>query len=36
VRLYGEQSPDPGAKDILAEAEAAADAWRRTRLFLME
>jgi dienelactone hydrolase len=34
VRLYGEQSPDPEAKDIVAEGEAAADAWRRTLLFL--
>lgn len=34
VRLYGEQSPDPDAKDILAEGEAMADAWRRTLLFL--
>jgi dienelactone hydrolase len=34
VRLYGEQSLDPEAKDILAEGTAAADAWRRTVLFL--
>jgi dienelactone hydrolase len=34
VRLYGEQSPDLDAKDILAEGSAAADAWRRTIEFL--
>lgn len=34
VRLYGEQSPDPDAKDIVVEGEAAADAWRRTLRFL--
>jgi dienelactone hydrolase len=34
VRLYGEQSPDPEAKDLLAEGEAAADAWNRTLKFL--
>ncbi len=34
VRLYGEQSSDPTAKDILAEGDAAADAWRRTIRFL--
>lgn len=34
VRLYGEQSPDPDAKDIVAEGEASADAWRRTLRFL--
>jgi dienelactone hydrolase len=34
VRLYGEQSAEPEAKDILAEGEAAADAWRRTVTYL--
>ncbi len=34
VRLYGEQSSDPTAKDILDEGDAAADAWRRTIRFL--
>ena len=28
------QSPDPDAKDIVAEGEAAADAWRQTLLFI--
>ena len=36
VRLYGEQSPDQDAKDIVAEGEAAADAWRRTLLFMKQ
>jgi dienelactone hydrolase len=36
VRLYGEQSPDLDAKDILAEGSAAADAWRRTIQFLKQ
>jgi dienelactone hydrolase len=34
IRLYGEQSLDKDAKDIAAEGEAAADAWRRTVRFL--
>jgi hypothetical protein len=34
IRLYGEQSPDPNAPDIEAEGEAAADAWKRTLVFL--
>ena len=34
VRLYGEQSADPDAKDLVAEGEAATDAWRRTVRFL--
>jgi dienelactone hydrolase/protocatechuate 3,4-dioxygenase beta subunit len=34
VRLYGEQSPEPDARDILAEGDAAADSWRRTMQFL--
>lgn len=36
VRLYGEDSADPAAKDLTAEGEAAADAWRRTLRFLAE
>lgn len=34
VRLYGEQSSDPEAKDILAEGDATSDAWHRTVEFL--
>ncbi len=34
IRLYGEQSADAAAKDIVAEGEAAADAWQRTLRFL--
>lgn len=36
VWLYGEQSDDPNAKDIIAEGEAAADAWQRTVRFLKQ
>lgn len=36
IRLYGEQSPDADAKDLAAEGEAAADAWRRTIRFLKQ
>jgi len=34
IRLYGEQSSDPDAKDIVAEGEAAADSWKKTVAFL--
>ncbi|MFT3883206.1 MAG: acyl-CoA thioester hydrolase/BAAT C-terminal domain-containing protein [Gemmatales bacterium] len=34
VRLYGEQSNDPDAKDIIAEGEAAAECWKKTIAFL--
>lgn len=34
VRLYGEASSDPDAKDVVAEGDAAADLWRRTLRFL--
>ena len=34
VRVYGVQGADPDAKDIVAEGEAAADAWQRTVRFL--
>lgn len=36
VRLYGEDPADPTAKELTAEGEAAADAWRRTLRFLSE
>jgi len=34
IRMYGDQSSDAYAKDIVAEGEAAADAWKRTIEFL--
>ncbi len=34
VRLYGEPSDDRDAKDLDAEGDAAADAWKRTLAFL--
>ncbi len=36
VRLYGVDSLDPEMKELDAEGEAAADAWRRTLRFLAE
>lgn len=36
IRLYGEQSSEPDAKDLDAEGAAAANAWQRTLNFLRE